>query len=320
MQRCRSCGAGRVRDLGACPPFPNPEDAQLPSGHLLHCPVCLLAFREPAPTPAELLAMYRAGDVRPVSSDYEEKAGWRAARAVLTARLAERVDVSILDVGCHSGDFLSGLPDGWRRFGIEAEGLPAAIARADHDVELIAERIEAVPEAWHGMFDAVTMFDVLEHLLDPREGLRSAARLLKPGGLLVFSTADHDAWTWRWLGNGHWYLQTPQHLSVISRRYLRRLAASNQWTIHALRAIPARHAPVRERVWQTAKLLYWGARNRRGVWRLFRRFMQSLPGCEMLRHMNSVPWCVSLRDHFIATVETRVCEPDPLTRDDRKSP
>jgi SAM-dependent methyltransferase len=51
-------------------------------------------------------------------------------------------------------------------------------------VEYIVGQVEAVPLAAHS-FDAILLLDVLEHLDDDYLGLREAAGLVKPGGLLL---------------------------------------------------------------------------------------------------------------------------------------
>jgi 2-polyprenyl-3-methyl-5-hydroxy-6-metoxy-1,4-benzoquinol methylase len=44
-----------------------------------------------------------------------------------------------------------------------------------------------------GAFDVITMWDLLEHLPDPLEGLATARRLLKPGGLLLVNTPNENS-------------------------------------------------------------------------------------------------------------------------------
>ena len=66
-------------------------------------------------------------------------------------------------------------------------GLDAEVLHARHvalDVSYVIGTLENVPLA-AASFDLVLALDVLEHLDDDARGLREAARLLKPGGLLV---------------------------------------------------------------------------------------------------------------------------------------
>ena len=44
-------------------------------------------------------------------------------------------------------------------------------------------------------YDIITMYEVIEHLLDPTILLQECHRLLKPNGLLFISTGNTDSWT-----------------------------------------------------------------------------------------------------------------------------
>jgi SAM-dependent methyltransferase len=247
--------------------------------------------------------MYEATPAGHMAYRFEDNAAWSLARARLLGRFANGSTPAILDVGCHTGAFLAGLPATWRRYGIESAHEPREVASAEHGVGLIGERLETVSPEWAHRFDAVTMFDVVEHLPDPEAGIAHAARLLKPGGVLMLSSADLDAWTWRWLGSSHWYLQTPQHLSVISRRFLQHVAQRHALELESVQTIPHRHAPRRERWREALKAVYWGLRCRRGLFRIPHRLLQSFPGLQDLRHMQSVPWTMTLADHTLGVYE-----------------
>lgn len=263
---------------------------------------CELVQRNIVPTEAELLEMYRAEPADRLDYGIHENVAWGVARQYLIENLSNLDSVHLLDVGCHTGRFLASLPERFQRFGIEAQGAPATVAHGTNGVELIAERVETVPTDLMGRFDVVTMFDVLEHLPDPKLGILSAVRLLKPGGLLIFSTGDADAWTWKCLGPDHWYLQTAQHLAVLSRSYIRRLAAQQDWAIAKIQTIAHTHGSHRRRLHEAIQLLHWAARGKPGLWRLWRRFLQELPACSAIRHKQTVPWTMTLQDHMFVGI------------------
>ncbi|MBV6413042.1 MAG: Ubiquinone biosynthesis O-methyltransferase [Xanthomonadales bacterium] len=296
--RCRSCGGDGLVDLG---PIPGSQDERVSvQAHLYRCPHCALGQRHPIPDAVGIAALYADAKPEEMAYVYEDNAAWALARNMLVKRLVAVESPSVLDVGCHTGRFLAGLPKAWRRFGVENPGPPADAARRDNRVEIIADWIETVGGEWDARFDAVTLFDVIEHVPDPATAIGRLARLLKPGGVLIVSSGDLDAWTWRWLGAGHWYLQTPQHLSVISRGFLRHVAVERGLRLREFQTIPHRHAP---RTQDAARLAYWGMRQRGGLWRSPQRLLHALPGLHGLRHMQSVPWAMSLRDHCVAVFE-----------------
>ena len=295
---CRTCGGHGLRNLGACPVV----DDEVPD-HLYLCDDCGLGQRHPIPDAAGIAAMYAGIGVEEMDYGHDGTAAWALAKKELATRFPGETRVSVLDVGCHTGAFLAGLPAQWERHGIEGMGAPRAFAESSHAVRMIGERIEDVATEWDGHFDVVTLFDVVEHLPDPGTGIEAALRLVKPGGLLMFSTADLDAWTWRWLGAGHWYLQTPQHLSVLSRKFLHYLAQRSHARLSGVRRIPHRDDTASVRMHEAIRAFYWGARQRRSVWRLPHRLLQSVPGLRQLRNMTSVPWTMALHDHFLCSYE-----------------
>jgi 2-polyprenyl-6-hydroxyphenyl methylase / 3-demethylubiquinone-9 3-methyltransferase len=102
----------------------------------------------------------------------------------------------LLDIGCGGGL----LSEPMRRLGFEVTGIDAsaknigvASAHAAEQGLEIAYRNATVEEllATGGdEFDVVLNMEVVEHVVDPGPFLRDAARLVKPGGLMVVATLN----------------------------------------------------------------------------------------------------------------------------------
>jgi SAM-dependent methyltransferase len=106
--------------------------------------------------------------------------------SVLRREFRGRAPTAIASLGCGPAEGLSWLqhlttPNG-RVVGVDSDLLHAR--RAGPRLQCIVGQIEALPLVAK-TFDAVLALDVLEHLDDDTAGLREAARLVKPGGLLL---------------------------------------------------------------------------------------------------------------------------------------
>jgi 2-polyprenyl-3-methyl-5-hydroxy-6-metoxy-1,4-benzoquinol methylase len=97
---------------------------------------------------------------------------------------------SVLEVGCATGYFTKAMVDrGCTVVGIELDPAAAEVAEkwAQRVVVGDIDRGEVWDELDDESFDVVLCGDVLEHLRDPLEALRSAVRKLKPDGVVVTS-------------------------------------------------------------------------------------------------------------------------------------
>jgi SAM-dependent methyltransferase len=97
----------------------------------------------------------------------------------------------VLDIGCAFGLFLSRLDSRWDRFGIDVSEY--AILQAREQVPAVQFAVSPAEEAvFHGPFDVITAFDVLEHI--PRlDTVRSViSESLVRGGGFVFVVPVYD--------------------------------------------------------------------------------------------------------------------------------
>jgi SAM-dependent methyltransferase len=128
----------------------------------------------------------------------------------------------LLDVGAGSGAFVAHA----RRLGWDAEGLdPDAAAVAVASEQQIPVRHGRLADLSRddGMFDAVTMSHVIEHLHDPAKELRRIHALLRPGGRIWIATPNLEALGHRAFGKDWMPLDPPRHLVLFTRSCLHRL-------------------------------------------------------------------------------------------------
>lgn len=189
--------------------------------NIFECDGCGVRFRFPPPAPEDLAGIYvddyfvQEGEGRDVSSyrDYlgEEAAHRRNARKRLKsiARLLPDRGRS-LDVGAAAGFFVSqAQEEGFEAEGVDISGSMAEFGRSSLGVDLkTGSFLEFMSE--NGGYDLITMWDYIEHVVDPVAELRHAEGLLRDGGLLVLSTGDVKAFFARLCGK-RWHLLTPRH-------------------------------------------------------------------------------------------------------------
>jgi 2-polyprenyl-3-methyl-5-hydroxy-6-metoxy-1,4-benzoquinol methylase len=102
----------------------------------------------------------------------------------------ERSPGRILDIGCGTGLFLAvARQRGWEPHGVDACSDATAYARDHFGLEVWDGEFTDFSSA-KTSFDAITMWDIIEHARDPLTLLRAARRQLSPRGVLGISTPN----------------------------------------------------------------------------------------------------------------------------------
>lgn len=101
----------------------------------------------------------------------------------LTRTVRSNNRLRILDFGCGAAEFLATCA----RFGFEVTGIDRSTARRDHATVTVLPEID---DAQGRQFHALTLFEVLEHLDDPRSILERLTEFLVPGGILILETPN----------------------------------------------------------------------------------------------------------------------------------
>jgi SAM-dependent methyltransferase len=133
---------------------------------------------------------------------------------------------TLLDLGCSSGGFLGFFRgDSWKLYGIEMSADCARRAEARTGAHVFVGDILDAPFP-PGSFDAITCFDVLEHLYEPRRVMARVGEWLKPGGIFYVQVPNVDSAEAHVFGS-YWHgLELPRHLFHYSPASLKSLAES----------------------------------------------------------------------------------------------
>ncbi len=127
----------------------------------------------------------------------------------------------VLEIGCAHGFFLEMIqPIYPGSMGIDISEAAVAHARLRGMDVRAGDLLET---EFNTSFDAVCLWDTIEHLSRPYEVMRRAATLLKPGGFLFLTTGDFGAWLPRWQGLKWRQIHPPTHLFYFTRPSLRKL-------------------------------------------------------------------------------------------------
>jgi SAM-dependent methyltransferase len=185
---------------------------------IVQCSECGLCFTNPRPDAVSIQRFYPA--------DYF---GHQSKRRPGKTNIPPHGNRRLLDFGCGGGDFLKRMQtQGWQVAGLDPA--EAAVERA-RDLSLDAQ-VGTLPtlRRTDGSFDAITMWQSLEHTHQPLAALQDAHRLLDANGRLYVTVPNFAGFGSRWFG-GAWYgLDVPRHLTHFTPLTLRRMLGKAGFT------------------------------------------------------------------------------------------
>jgi len=142
----------------------------------------------------------------------------RIRAALIVTRL--KPGGTILEIGCGDGELLAEM----QRRSFKVKGIELNQAAAARAVQKYGFDIEVgtftQAKLVNDSFDAIILYHVLEHLIDPLEVLKKLKKTLKCGAVLVIGTPNSDSLEARIFGN-HWVgYDLPRHLFTFSEKKL----------------------------------------------------------------------------------------------------
>jgi len=207
--RCAVCSSASVRPWG-----------RRESYELFRCVSCCAVFTHPMPSAAELLQLYTTGQYFQGGSKAGYAAGYDVtaqSQSALYRMILDRIGppesaAKLLEVGCAEGHFLDAARRrGWDVCGIELSPIAAEVARSKFGLRVLEGHLDA-QGLESSSCSVVVLLDVIEHLRDPARTVRTAARVLRPGGWIVIKTPDIGSAHARRLGMRWPQIKPPEHL------------------------------------------------------------------------------------------------------------
>lgn len=183
-QHCVSCGSKNFSPW-----------AKVHQWELVKCQHCALVFIFPQIEPEQLKLLYSSQTGYGVDLIKQNPQTMelihQQAKKLLDKVLLSISSGKLLDIGCSTGTFL----EYCQQAGFEAEGFEpnSETANFARQKGLSLPQIETIQELEANQYDAITLNDVLEHVLNPAHLIADCWRLLKPGGHLFIHCPNVDS-------------------------------------------------------------------------------------------------------------------------------
>jgi 2-polyprenyl-3-methyl-5-hydroxy-6-metoxy-1,4-benzoquinol methylase len=141
---------------------------------------------------------------------------------------------TVMEVGCGEGQLIRAIrervPRSWRVVGVDINET-ACRALAAFGIEMHCSLVEHLDWPVHTV-DVLILNQVIEHVASPRQVVRRAAELLRPGGLLWIETPSTGAWDQRIAGADEWGgWHCPRHWVLYDKPSLAALFESEGFSV-----------------------------------------------------------------------------------------
>lgn len=193
---------------------------------IVRCNHCGMEYSNPILTEQAILDLYKTCKVdNCVKTD--EESSIRANMKRYVDRLAEHSGISqgrLLDIGCGCGHLLEYAS----QIGFDVAGIDPGRNAVDYARKLVgsgdiregAYKADLFPDE---SFDLITCIHVIDHVVEPKELIATAARHLKKGGHMFIATHNMDSWLARMSGK-NFIAYSIQHIGYFTPELLSKMA------------------------------------------------------------------------------------------------
>ncbi len=212
---------------------------------VIDCEVCGFAHLLPIPDPATIEHMYRESYYSTMLPDYierhtQDQAWWQfvhGTRLDTMGTLLPAYTKRILDIGSGPGIFLlTAREKGWDGTGYEPSRQAWQYSTQNLGLTVYNDFFTEHTAVEAGIFDAVYMSDVLEHLADPHALITGIKKALRPGGVFCVVVPNDFNPIQKALRNEKnfepWWVSPPAHINYFSFDSLQGVLERHGFTVH----------------------------------------------------------------------------------------
>jgi 2-polyprenyl-3-methyl-5-hydroxy-6-metoxy-1,4-benzoquinol methylase len=142
----------------------------------------------------------------------------------------DKKELSILDIGCGLGFFLSGLNNNYIKHGIESSKFATDFAKKNFSEINIINGVYQDIKNFNKKFDIIMFYHVIEHLQNPPEAIKYIKEHLKKDGILIVGTPNTESFVAKFFGKNFRHY-TYDHPCLYSESALITLLKENNFKI-----------------------------------------------------------------------------------------
>lgn len=208
---CPICGIFDIKEVFVEEPF-----------RIVKCQGCTLVYTLPRLSSAQIKQMYQTKYWKSPKArefgytDYLNDSELYLKTFDLRSQIIDRYKTTpgkLLEIGSAAGFFLKVMAEKrWQTTGVEISALMVDYARDKlklPDIRLGTLKQQNLPES---SFDVIVLWDVIEHLENPRQILRETERLLKDDGILILETQNVESVFSKFMGKSWHHYKHQEHL------------------------------------------------------------------------------------------------------------
>lgn len=235
IEKCPVCGNNETSLFIATKDFFLTQE----NFNIVKCKACAFIFTNPIPSKSILASYYDSPDYSSHTLKKNSVYGsiYQNIRKINLKNKFKIVqkyqnDGHILDVGCGTGELLKYFKDkNWKTTGIEPADNARNFAIENYGLDIYPEN--KLQQFGNEKFDVISMWHVLEHVVDLNDRIVLLSDLLKPGGHMFIAVPNIESYDAAFYGKYWAALDVPRHLYHFSQQSLTRIVEKHELRLEA---------------------------------------------------------------------------------------